>query len=168
MKAQASPTTETLQFVDAATGADRSEVVDWRTALQLKVAVSRARPCGYWLGPDQGSAVSKLQALGVTVIALGQERKAVVEAYRVLTEKGGQRVDARGLITTNTEIRVVTVALDKSTMTLPAGGWYVSLNQAMGGLIAAALEPDSQNSYTANHVMGMGERALLRVLQFLD
>ncbi len=168
VKAQASPTKETMQFVDAATGADRSEVVDWRTALQLKVTVSRPRPCGYWLGPGQGTAVSKLQALGVTVKAFGQERKAVVEAYRVLTEKGGQRMDARGAIAASTDIREVTVALDKTTLTLPAGGWYVGLDQPMGSVIAAALEPDSQNSYTANHVMAMDEKALLRVLQLLD
>lgn len=168
VSAQASPTQETLQFVDAITGGDRTEVVDWRSALTLKVVASRARPCGYWLGASQTAAVSKLEALGVKVTPLGQDRKAVVEAYRLLTEKGGQRTDARGAIAADTAIREVTVALDSANVTLPAGGWYVGLNQAMGNVISAALEPDSQNSYTANHVMGMDNKALLRVVKFLD
>ncbi len=168
VKAQASPTRETLQFVDAATGADRTEVVDWRSASPFKVVASRPRPCGYWLGPGQTAAVSKLQALGVLVKPIAKERKAVVEGYRVLTESGGQRMDARGSIAASLAIRDVTVTLEKSTLMLPAEGWYVGLDQPMGAVVAAALEPDSQNSYAANHVIGIDHKALLRVMQFVD
>jgi len=168
VKAQASPTRETLQFVDATTGADRVETVDWRTAMPFQVMASRTRPCGYWLGPEQTVAVAKLKALGVQVKPVTQDRKAAVETYRVLSETGGQRSDARGAIASSVAIREVTVALDKDTVVLPTGSWYVGLDQSMGGLISAALEPDSQNSYTANHLMEMDHKSLLRVMQFLD
>lgn len=168
IQAQASPAKENLQFVDATTGADRTEEVDWRSALTLKVNRTRARPCGYWLGVAQADAVNKLQALGVKVTPWAQERKAVVEAYRILTEKGGQRLDARGVIATNAAIREVTVETERSSVTLPAGGWYVGLDQPLGSVVAAALEPDTQNSYTANHVMAMDSQALLRVMQLTD
>ena len=39
------------------------------------------------------------------------------------------------------------------------------LNQAYGAIAAAALEPDSQSSYGANHVMGFDETSLLRVME---
>lgn len=168
VRAMASPSTEALQFVDAATGADRTETVDWRSALQLQVVASRSRPCGYWIGPDQTDAVSKLQALGVQVIQLTHDRQALVESYLVLTEKGGQRIDARGTIAARKPTREVTVALDKSKVTLPSGGWFVGMNQALGSIIAAALEPDSQNSYAANHVMDLNSKSLMRVMELMD
>lgn len=168
LRARTSSSKENLQFVDAVTGADRTEVVDWRSALRLEVAASRARPCGYWLGPDQHAVVRKLQDLGATAVPVGQGRRAVAEAYRVLTEKGGQRIDARGAIAASRAIRDVTVALDQTTRDLPAGGWFVSMHQSLGNLIAAALEPDSQNSFTANHVMDLDASSMLRIVKFLD
>ena len=52
---------------------------------------------------------------------------------------------------------------------VPAGGWYVSLAQPLAGLVTAALEPDSQNSYVAARLIelpreGTDDR-LLRVMQ---
>ncbi len=168
VRAQASPTKETLLLVDAVTGADRAELVDWRSALVLNVLETRKRPCGYWLGPSQEAAIKKLESLGVKVMPLARERRAMVHAYRVLSEKGGQRLDARGAIAATRAIREISVALDASTATLPAGGWYVGLDQPLGNLVAAALEPDSQNSFVANHVLELNSTSLLRVLQMLD
>ena len=168
VQAKATPTKEPLQFVDAITGSDRTELVEWRSALALNVVATRARPCGYWLGPSQTAAIGKLEALGVKALPLSQDRRAEVEVYRVLTEKGGQRMDARGAIATSKAIREITVALDKSTVVLPAGGWFVGLDQALGSIAAAALEPDSQNSFVANHVMDLDGKAFLRVLALGD
>ncbi len=168
IRARASASKESLVFIDAVTGADRTEVVDWRSALKPDLVATRTRPCGYWLGPDQADVVRKLEELGVTVMALGQDRQATVEAYRVISEKGGQRTDARGAIAASQAIRELTLDLERKTLRLPAGGWFVSLNQALGNLTAAALEPDSQNSYAANHVMALDEKTLVRVMAFLD
>ncbi len=166
VRAQATPTQAPLQFVDAITGNDRTELVKWRSALALKVVSTRARPCGYWLGPDQTAAIGKLEALGVKALPLNQDKSAEVEVYRVVTEKGGQRMDARGAIATSKAIREVTIALDKATVVLPAGGWFVGLDQALGSIVAAALEPDSQNSFVANHVMDLDSKAFVRVINF--
>jgi hypothetical protein len=165
IRAQASPGRETLQFVDASTGADRAIEVEWLSALQLTVNRSRPRPCGYWLAASQTEAVGKLKALGVQLQALTQDQTVQAERYRILTEKGGQRQDARGAIAANAPIREVTVELERVDKRLSAGGWYVPMNQPMAHLVAAALEPDSQNSYVANHVLELGEAAYLRVMQ---
>ena len=40
-----------------------------------------------------------------------------------------------------------------ATNAVPAGSWYVSLAQPLAQLAVAALEPDSPNSFFANHVL---------------
>ena len=165
IRAQASPGRETLQFVDAASGADRAIEVEWRSALTLRVDRVRPRPCGYWLAANQIEAANKLRALGVQLQPLSREHRVSAERYRVLTEKGGQRQDARGAIASDTAIRDVTVDLERFDKVLPASGWFVSMNQPMANLVAAALEPDSQNSYVANRVLELTETAYVRVMQ---
>ncbi len=165
IRAQASEAKETLVFIDAATGADRAIEVPWRSALSLKVQAARPRPCGYWLSASQTEAVGKLITLGVQVRRLSADHKLMVERYQVLAEKGGQRQDARGAIAATQAIRELTLATERFEQLLPAGSWYVPLDQALGAIAAAALEPDSQSSYGANHVMGIDERSLLRVVQ---
>jgi hypothetical protein len=39
------------------------------------------------------------------------------------------------------------------------------LNQPLAGLVTAALEPDSQNSFVANRLMVVGDNKLLRVMK---
>ena len=163
VRASASPSRELLGMVDASTGADRTEPVEWRSALTLKVQESRARPCGYWLASTETDALQKLRDLGVEVVPLKQSKTVKVQSYKVLSEKGGQRQDARGAIAANRSIREVVVALDDGEVTLPAGSWYVPMRQALGALVAAALEPDSQNSFVANHVLSVEPAAILRV-----
>ncbi|MES2952799.1 MAG: M14 family zinc carboxypeptidase [Pseudomonadota bacterium] len=165
VQAQATPAREELHLVDAKTGADRTESVDWRSSLTLKIQRTRSRPCGYWLAQNQTGAVENLRALGVQIRPLLQDRSARVESYRVLSETGGQRQDARGAIAAQQAIRELTVATDAAQRQLPAGSWYVPMNQPLGALVAAALEPDSQNSFVANHVLSVDANALLRVMQ---
>ncbi len=165
VQAQAIPTRELLHLVDAKTGEDRMEPVDWRSSMALKVQRTRSRPCGYWLAAGQSDAVERLRTLGVQLRPLQQGRSVRVESYRVLSETGGQRQDARGAIASERAIRELTVATDAAERQLPAGSWFVPMNQPLGALVAAALEPDSQNSFVANHVLDVDPTALLRVMQ---
>ena len=165
VQAQATPTQETLQLVDAQSGDIRAETVAWRSALQLQVKQARQRPCGYWLGQDEVDTVQRLRLLGVTVRPITQDRRVPVESYRVIQETGGQRQDARGAIAADRPIRNVSVATEPGERLLPAGSWFVSMYQPMGSLVAAALEPDSQNSYVANHLLGLSPDKLLRVMR---
>lgn len=168
VRARPTRTQETLTLVDAVSGADRSEVVDWLSALSLDVTAARARPCGYWLAPGQEDVVARLQALGIKVGAQVRQRRAVVEQYRIVSERGGQRLDARGAIAASRAIRDLTIALDRSDGMLPAAGWWVGLDQPLAHLAVAALEPDSQNSFVANHVMELGQRSVLRVMGWVE
>ena len=50
-------------------------------------------------------------------------------------------------------------------VSLPAGTYYVSLAQPLANLVAAALEPDSQNSLVANRLLPLTEeRTVLRAI----
>jgi hypothetical protein len=169
--AQQTPERRELTVVDAKTGADRAEVVDWRSSLTLKVAQTRARPCGYWLAPTELRAVQTLQALGVQVKPLASQRPLAVERYAFESIEASQRQDGRGAIQDQDGILKVRVTLQAMRQRLPDGGWYVSLAQPLAGLVSAALEPDSQNSYVAARLIavpkpGEGDR-LVRVMQRL-
>jgi hypothetical protein len=48
--------------------------------------------------------------------------------------------------------------------TVGRGSVYIPLAQPRGALIAAALEPDSQNSYAANRVLDLEASGLRRVM----
>ena len=50
----------------------------------------------------------------------------------------------------NVRVQVTPV---RSAIDVPAGSFYVPLNQPLANLAVAALEPDTQNSYFANRVI---------------
>ena len=50
----------------------------------------------------------------------------------------------------NVRVQVTPV---RSAIDVPAGSFYVPLNQPRANLAVAALEPDTQNSYFANHLI---------------
>lgn len=162
------PEKRTLTFYDAKTGAELKPTVDWGSALTLRVQRERARPCGYWLAPSEKAAVEALRALGVQVKSMPGARQVSAERYVFKSVEQGQRQDGRGAIQDAGGIVKTEVALAPARVRLPAGGWTVSLAQPLAGLVTAALEPDSQNSYVAARMIavpkeGEGDR-LLRLM----
>ena len=59
----------------------------------------------------------------------------------------------RGALDDGYAVRLVQVSTDAARLAVPAGSWYVSLAQPLALLAVAALEPDSPNSFFANHVL---------------
>ena len=47
----------------------------------------------------------------------------------------------------------VKVQLQRASIDVPEGSFYVPLNQALANLAIAALEPDTQSSFFANHII---------------
>jgi hypothetical protein len=155
-----------LNFLDAKTGEPRAIEVDWRSAHQLNIENERARPCGYLIAADQTLAVQRLRDLGVKLTELGvQHQPWAAESYVIANEDTGSRQDARGAISdSQNQIRLLKVKTQPSKITPSAGTYYVSLNQPLAGLVIAALEPDSQNSFVANRLMVFEENKLMRVM----
>ena len=142
-----------LTMLDPATGADRKVTVDWNSALELQTLKARPRPCGYWLSATATQAVERLQLLGVQVLRVAEPGSMLGDLYRETARSPGVRQDVRGDISDAAPINKIEVALVRSLIDIQAGSFYVALGQPLGNLALAALEPDTQNSYFANHLL---------------
>jgi hypothetical protein len=156
-----------MVFIDALTGADVPIVVDWRAASPLDVQRTRPRPCGYVISGDQTAALERLRTLGVRLQPVVQAARWHAERYQITAERSGRRQDARGAVDDGGEagIRLLQVQPQPLGYVVPPGSVYVGLDQPLGALVAAALEPDSQSSFAASRLLATENEGLLRVLQ---
>ena len=153
VEAAATPTQRQLDFLDPETGADRSIRVDWNSSLTLRAIKTRARPCGYWLSASASDAVERLRLLGLQVLRVAEPGSALADTYRETARETADRQDVIGTIAGGQGIVRVQVAPTRSAIDVPVGSFYVPLNQPRANLAVAALEPDTQNSYFANHLI---------------
>jgi len=159
------PERRTLRFQDNATGEPRDIEVDWRSSLRLEVLRQRSRPCGYLLAASETRAVRHLRALGVEVQPVATGSTAwKLERYVVEQSDAGQRQDGRGAIEDQQGIRVLRVRTEPAQAVPAAGAFYVTMAQPLAALATAALEPDSQNSFAANHLLEIEGGRLQRVV----
>ena len=142
-----------LTMLDPTTGADKKITVDWNSALELQTLNSRARPCGYWLSAASTAAVDRLQLLGVQVMRVVDAGSVLGDLYRATSHSTGTRQDVRGGISDAQPIEQTEVELVRGLVDTPTGSFYVPLGQPLANLVLAALEPDTQNSYFANHIL---------------
>ena len=163
VESDATRTTHTLTFVDPVTAIDKDVEVPWRSALDIRTLRTRPRPCGYFLDGTQREAATRLRDLGAVVEQLAAPLTVRVERFRVVKSEQGRRADGRGAIDDPEGVLRITVETEPIDATLPAGTYYISLAQPLANLVAAALEPDSQNSLAANRLLPLTEgRTVLR------
>ncbi len=153
LQASLTPERRTVVMLDPATGTDRALDVDWMSALTLQTQSTRLRPCGYWLAADEGEAVEKLRLLGLQVFKIAADGPLVADGYREAASSLDGRQDVRGVILGEAPIRKTQVTTARTSVTAEAGSYYVPVNQPLGSLAVAALEPDTQSSFYANHVV---------------
>ncbi len=154
LDAAPTPSEYSLVMIDPVTGADRALTVSWDSALQLEPLKKRPRPCGYWLAADAVDAVLRLRALGLAVQRVEENGVVRGELYTETSRELAVRQDVRGTIADGGPAVTVAVQTAPAAFDVPAGSYYVSLNQPFAHLAVAALEPDTQSSYFANHVIG--------------
>jgi hypothetical protein len=148
------PTRRALTMLDPDTGADRTIVVDWQSALELQTLKVRRRPCGYWLDAEAGEAVARLRRLGLEVRRFAEPTRLSAERWREKARSEGARADVRGTIADGAVPVVhVDVELSPEALAATAGSYYVPLDQPLANLAIAALEPDTQSSYFANRIV---------------
>jgi hypothetical protein len=162
--AEHTPVRMPMTVLDAVSGAERRIVVPWRSADTLRIVRARPRPCGYLIDAGETAAVERLRLLGVQVTPTAVERRWVVETYRIVAQSAGARQDARGAIDDGAPIAVLSVRRLRRQDSVAPGTWFVDLAQPLGTLTAAALEPDSQNSFAASGLLAAPDRTLRRVM----
>ncbi|WP_431603925.1 M14 family metallopeptidase [Acidovorax soli] len=153
VEAQATPMQRELTMLDPETGADRTLKVDWNSSLALRTVKSRARPCGYWLAPSATTAVERLQLLGVQVLRIAEPGALLADTYNETARDTTERADVRGTVAGGASIIRSQVTPVRRAIDVPAGSFYVPLNQGLANLAVAALEPDTQSSYFANRLI---------------
>ena len=160
VQAAATPTRRELLMLDPATGADKPVAVAWESALDLRVLRERPRPCGYWLAADQQAAVATLQALGVVVQRFAEPAPLHAQAWIERSRLEMARPDVRGSVDNGSAtIQLLQVELQDSAAPALPGSFYVSLAQPLAGLVTAAMEPDTQNSFVANRLLPTLDKA---------
>ena len=162
---QAAPTEAQydLLMLDPVSGADKAVTVDWDSALALRSLKTRARPCGYWLAAAATTAVERLRLHGVKILRIAEPGSLLGDSYREITRTEGERQDGRGPVQGAGPIVLAQVGLTRSVVDVARGSYYVPLNQPLGNLVLAALEPDTPSSYFANRILD-GLQSTVRVM----
>ena len=153
VEAGPTPTQREVVFIDPETGMDRPVRVDWNSSLNLRTLKSRARPCGYWVSDRAAPVIERLKLLGLQVLRIGEGGSLLADTYRETARESSERRDVLGTISDSADIIRVQVTPVRAAIDVPAGSYYVPLNQPLAHLAVAALEPDTQNSYFANRLV---------------
>ena len=90
---------------------------------------------------------------GVQVMRVVEAGSVLGDSYREVSRTSGERLDVRGTIAAAAPVINAQVSLVRGVYDVPRNSYYVTLNQPLGNLVLAALEPDTQNSYFANSVL---------------
>lgn len=162
---QAAPTEAQYDLVmlDPVSGADKAITVDWDSALAPRSLKARARPCGYWLAATAATAVERLRLHGVKILRIAEPGSLLGDSYREISRQEDERQDARGPVHGAGPIIRAQVGLTRSVVDVARDSYYVPLNQPLGNLVLAALEPDTPSSYFANRILD-GLQSTVRVM----
>ena len=134
VQAEQTPEQRTLTMIQPGTGADQQVRVDWNASLQARTTLSRPRSCGYWLSASAQTAVDRLRLLGLQVLKVAEPGQLLADSYN----EARSATPASGAY-----------ALTRGAVEAPVGSYYLSMNQPMANIAAAALEPDTPYSYLA-------------------
>ena len=149
---EAAPTASeyTTSMLDPTTGDVRRLTVTWLSALQLRALKTRPRPCGYWLAASESEAVRRLRLLGIDVQQLDELGELRGESYRLVAREpvGPDAAASNSEAATRLKVQMLPTLLD-----VPVGSYFVSLEQPLGNLAVAVLDPESPAGFAANGVI---------------
>ncbi|CAN5213906.1 hypothetical protein BH10PSE16_BH10PSE16_19290 [soil metagenome] len=154
VEAANTPAQYDLQMLDPVTGADKTVIVDWESALALRTLKSRVRPCGYWLSASSKTAVERLRLNGVQVLQVLEQSALLGDIYREASHATSVQQAMQNNLADRVPVTKTEVTLVRGVIDAPAGSYYVPLNQPLANLAIAALEPDTQSSFFANRLLG--------------
>ena len=146
VQAAQTPGQREITMLQPETGADYTVKVDWNSSLTLRPLKSRVRPCGYWLSAGTSTAVDRLELLGVQVLRVAESAPLIADTYT--PTPGSTPAPAGG------SVRQAQVTPTRGAVDAAPGSYYVPMNQPAAHLAAAALEPDTEFSFFAHHLIG--------------
>ena len=122
-----------LTLIDAGSAQRVEKSVAWSSSLSTTPSRTRQQACGYWLSANAVQATELLSMQGVNVQRVAELASLQADSYQLQA----------GAISTGAPI----VSLNSTTLQASPGSYYISMNQPLAYLAAAALEPDTNYSY---------------------
>lgn len=133
-----------LTMIDRQSAQIVKKPVAWASSLSLSQSRTRPQACGYWLSANAVQATERLSMLGVNVQRVAELSSLQAENFETTTPS-----------TNSTAPSGSSMSLVRSTVEAPPGSYYISMNQPLAYIAAAALEPDTPYSY---HSIGLFNR----------
>ncbi len=136
---QSEPRTEQrdVTLVDAASAQLVQRKTAWTSSLNIGIPRTRHHACGYWLSANAVQAAERLGMLGVIVQRVAELSPLDAEIYQASTDSSA----------------AASISLTRSNFEAAPGSYYVSMNQPLAFLAAAALEPDTPYSFYRTGVL---------------
>lgn len=128
-----------VTLIDAASAHIVQKPAAWTSGLALSAPRTRSHACGYWLSANAVQATERLGMMGVYVQRVAELSSLDVETYQ-------SSAVATGNSTTS-------ISLARGHMEAAPGSYYVSMNQPLAFLAAAALEPDTPYSFYSHGIL---------------
>jgi len=128
-------------------GDEKPQKLELQNAFSISPTITRPVPFGYLLGADQAEAAQRLAQHGLRVIRMFQAQDVSVERYiirAVRQEPSDNGTTLLDRVTTETQILNVTV---------PAGTFYIPINQPFARIAATALEPEGAGSFVNSRLI---------------
>ena len=127
-------------------GDEKPLKLELQNALSISPTITRPVPFGYLLGADQAEAAQRLVQHGVRVIRMFQAQDVSVERYIIRAVR--QEPSDNGTLLD----RVIT-ATQVLNVTVPAGTFYIPINQPFARIAATALEPEGAGSFVNSRLI---------------
>ena len=117
-----------IPLIDASTAQAVQKTVNWANTLHPTQPRIRSQACGYWLSANAVQAAERLAMQGLNVQRVAEPSSVTAETYQNAPQADG-------------------VTLRPETLQVVPGSFYISMNQPLAFLAAAALEPDTAYSF---------------------
>jgi hypothetical protein len=138
-----------LPLVDPQSGAAKPTTVRLVDSRDIRPVDVRARPFGYLVLRGMGAVADRLAMNEAGACQVSASRAMQVEVYEVT------RVGAKTSRESINPEQTMRVQIKSRTVDVPAGALFVPMAQPAAGIVAAALEPDSPDSYLAAGIIPM-------------
>lgn len=176
VKGKMSSEKRTISMIDAKTADGVKVDADWNSALNIIPVITRSRPYAYLLAPTEKKAAKQLQALGIEVYVVEQEKKIKAQQYHLVEQKEPSEVnkatdkkDATAAALTKTakdkkaktdsKLTSIATQVDERELPLTAGYFYIPLQQPLANLAIAVLEPETSSSFVTNGFIELPAKA---------
>ena len=90
------------------------------------------------------------------MLRIVESRTMDAERYRIVSREESKKEDVRRNDEDSTpSVTRLTTATEPFQASVRPGDFYVPMDQPLANVISAALEPETQSSFAANHLLGL-------------